>query len=106
VGDVVSFKAGDRVAVMDGFGRGVARIAVVERVTSLHAIVGGEKYRLNGGSAVKGDAWCRRRIVLATVEHVEAIKRKQLTSIIGRINPEKLSIDTLEKIAAIVESDR
>ena len=93
-------KVGDKVAVLD-MQRDVVQISHVERETKLHWIVSGVKYSKVNLVEI-GDRWYRRSIEPLTQKHLDKIKKSRIASKLSATKWEKLDLETLEKVFAIV----
>jgi len=72
-----NLKAGDEVAVFDGWVSNATRIAKVDRVTQTLIVIGHSKFRRKDGYA-PGNGWHRSRISEPTDAHRNTVETRRL----------------------------
>jgi len=99
-------KPGDEVAC--GGGLYGMHIRQVEKITKLHVILcgNGGRYRRKNGSSVGSDPWSRDYIQKPTPELRRKIRIDVLSTRLRRTNWDNLPLESLEKINAIIKSQK
>lgn len=99
-------KAGDEVVVSHGY-HSVGRLEKVERVTATQIVISDSlRFRRDGGRKVGGsESYTRTAIEEATPEARAEIRREALRNRMSLVKWEKVSLETLEKVAAALASD-
>jgi hypothetical protein len=93
-----NLKAGDEVAVFNGYPWNIPTIETVDRTTATLIVVGGARFRRRDGCA-PGDSWSRNRIRQPTQEHRDLAENHVLRQKLDRVI--KSTATTLETLRAM-----